>query len=79
MKIRVLKEQNVKLRAIIDIINEEKVVVLSVKLAKKVTILDVEEIPAGSDQGKIIQLKNRLSIAQEELQKMEGDYQWKVS
>jgi hypothetical protein len=39
---------------------------LSVKLAKKVTILDVEEIPTDSVQGKIIQLKKELSTVQED-------------
>ena len=60
-QIRIISEQNEKYKENIDKINEEKGTALSVKLAKKVTIPDVEEIPDGSDQEKIIQLKNQLS------------------
>ena len=60
-QIRIISEQNEKYKENIDKINEEKGTALSVKLAKKVTIPDVEEIPDRSDQEKIIQLKNQLS------------------
>ena len=78
-QIRIILEQNEKQNENIDKINEEKGTALSVKLAKKVTIPDVEEIPDGSDQEKIIQLKNQLSTTPQELQKGESIYQWKVS
>ena len=62
-QIRILLEQNAKYEENIDKINEEKGTALPVKLAKNVTILDVEEIPIGSIQEKIIQLKKQLSTS----------------
>jgi hypothetical protein len=62
-QIIILLEQNAKYEENIDKINEEKGTALSVKLAKNVTIPDVEEIPIGSIQEKIIQLKKQLSTS----------------
>jgi hypothetical protein len=73
-QIRHLIEQNVKLQANIDGIIEEKTIALSVKLAKKITIPDVEEIPTTYDQGQIVQLEKELLTVHEHLQKMESEY-----
>ena len=62
-QIIILLEQNAKYEENIDKINEEKGTPLLVKLAKNVTIPDVEEIPVASTQEQIIQLKKQLSTS----------------
>jgi hypothetical protein len=53
-QIKSLRKQNERFQANIERFNEEKTTTLLVKLAKKITIPDVEEIPTTLDQGKII-------------------------